>query len=260
MSKGLKGVAILVVVRLSGAAIGLWAYSRNKPRFDVVLNASGWTWGVRDLGRVGIDGWTGIDATFIPLSGPAPAVRMNAAILRGLCGALLTRLVTDPVSALGPITRSRVYRVQIDILGGRDLSQRAPVPFRVAVRDGACDAPDGKQWFVPPYPPPLDRWTIMDVVEGDENADVLVSFVWNGEGGGPALDDFPYAFACRAVIADPPPSRRERLEPDFQRIAIRAYRPVVKIPVFEAGFGRWQQRNFLRAGDTCVFQSREEKA
>jgi len=267
MKSRLTGIGIFLGLILLAIPIGVWLSKgapglvRDKARIQVSLHAAMWNWGVRDLRVVRIGEWTGIDATFIPVSGPGGRVKLDAAILRGMCGTLLMHLASHPDNPVGPIYRKRVYRVQIDVIGGRNLDQRLPQPFRVAVRDGACDSPNGKTWYFPPYPPPLDRWKIFQVAKSvgeDKGRKVVISFAWNGKGDVPPLDDFPYEFACNAVIADPPPRSVNDLEGDFMHISVKAWRLSIDLPIFR--YGHWQRRDFLRKGGSCILQGKEEKA
>jgi len=267
MRSNFQGILFLTgIVLIVGIAVFWWrgqptrqTTSEIKTDASLMINANGMDWAVRSLGVVQLRAWNGIDAVVKPFQGRIPAGMSDAAILRGICGALLVKLNGTETKSGRTLNRNSIYRVQVQIaIKGKQAFQ---FPIRIPVRDGSCISPNGQKFFIPPFPPPLDEWKIFQINKAKDSANaerVIISFAWIGEGEVPPLSDFAYQYACEAVLADPPPSRAKIMAQNIPHISIRAWK--LRIDTIFFGFGQWQQRNYLKSGDKCLFLGEEFKA
>lgn len=197
------GVGTLVYQSLSVS--GYAGKSIREIRSAPSVSASGGTWSVFDVAWQDWDGAWRVQADFMATRWMRQEIS-NHALLRSLCGALLTAMLEKPDVL---VRRGNVFRVDVNILH-EDVESGEPVyaferRLPVPVIDGACQvAETNKKIYFPTYPDDLTGWELQELYLGKEDnvtrADVV--FFWEADGK-PDEKGFPYELACQAVLKDP---------------------------------------------------------
>ncbi len=166
--------------------------------------------------------------------------KVTGAILRSLCGSVLTKLPDPPDG----VTRKDIYRLGFRFYDARDQSQTEVFP--IPVQDGACVAYDDQVIFDWSYPGPLTGWSPVRY-EGSSKEHLTVFYGRRGDVKVP-YDQVDLKLACEALFLESTDRMREVLA-EAKELEIRAVKGVVS-PVFWAG--AYQSQTFQIVNGTCL--------
>ncbi len=164
---------------------------------------------------------------------------IDGALMRALCGSVLTQLPDPPVG----ITRKNIYRLGFRFFRADDQSPTDNFP--VMVQDGACIAYDDQLIFDWSYPGHLAGWSPVRY-EGPDTEKLIVFFARRGDVRVP-YDQVDLKLACEALFVESTDNMRDVLA-DVKQLEIRAVKGVVS-PVFWAG--AYQSQTFQIINKTC---------
>ncbi len=164
---------------------------------------------------------------------------VTGALLRSLCGSVLTKLPDPP----GGVTRDDIYRLGFRFFeadGGASTDI-----FPVQVQDGACRAFDEQLIFDWSYPGPLAGWS---PVQYKKNADEEITFTFGRRGETKVpYDQVDLKLACDVLFKDSTDKVREMLD-EATTVNIRVVKGLV------SGFGwlgLYKSQRFNILYDVC---------